>query len=225
MDGPAGQGGGEPGDGLGGEAEPGGGGGVLADEAGQHRQAHRPVEHGQGHHDADDNPVVAVPDLVGAFRGTVVEPAGRPHLLPRPVEQGVVDGDEHRGVVDDQQAHDEAGQCQADLVRAPAGGREEPVRPVVRPHLGQPGATSIPQTVRRPVTASVPATRARNTWNVGAVKHGRKPARRTTKEDGKVKSGSIGVHSFEGRGRDRPCGRPPAQIPASGTTALGSCLG
>src|ERR1019366_5077240 len=27
-----------------------------------------------------------------------------------------------------------------------------------------------------------------------------------------------------GRGRDRPCGRPPAQIPASGTTALGSCL-
>ena len=27
------------------------------------------------------------------------------------------------------------------------------------------------------------------------------------------------------RGRDRPCGRPPAQIPACGTTALGSCLG
>ena len=25
------------------------------------------------------------------------------------------------------------------------------------------------------------------------------------------------------RGRDRPCGRPPAQIPASGITALGSC--
>jgi hypothetical protein len=30
---------------------------------------------------------------------------------------------------------------------------------------------------------------------------------------------------FVGRGRDRPCGRPPAQIPACGTTALGSCLG
>jgi hypothetical protein len=29
----------------------------------------------------------------------------------------------------------------------------------------------------------------------------------------------------EGRGRDRPCGRPPAQIPACGTTALGSYLG
>ena len=26
------------------------------------------------------------------------------------------------------------------------------------------------------------------------------------------------------RGRDRPCGRPPAQIPACGTTAPGSCL-
>ena len=26
-------------------------------------------------------------------------------------------------------------------------------------------------------------------------------------------------------GRDRPRGRPPGQIPASGTTALGSCLG
>ncbi len=33
-------------------------------------------------------------------------------------------------------------------------------------------------------------------------------------------------HLIEGadRGRDRPCGRPPAQIPACGTTALGSCL-
>jgi len=27
------------------------------------------------------------------------------------------------------------------------------------------------------------------------------------------------------RGRDRPCGRPPAQIPASTASALGSCLG
>ena len=29
----------------------------------------------------------------------------------------------------------------------------------------------------------------------------------------------------KGRGRDRPYGRPPAQIPACGTTALGSWLG
>ena len=28
-----------------------------------------------------------------------------------------------------------------------------------------------------------------------------------------------------GRGRNRPPGRPPAQIPACGITALGSCLG
>ena len=34
-----------------------------------------------------------------------------------------------------------------------------------------------------------------------------------------------GPPSPHGRGRDRPYGRPPAQIPASGTTALGSCLG
>ena len=31
--------------------------------------------------------------------------------------------------------------------------------------------------------------------------------------------------SQTGRGRDRPCGRPPAQIPACGITALGSYLG
>ena len=36
---------------------------------------------------------------------------------------------------------------------------------------------------------------------------------------------SVRVPLGWGRGRDRPCGRPPAQIPASGTTALGSCLG
>jgi hypothetical protein len=29
----------------------------------------------------------------------------------------------------------------------------------------------------------------------------------------------------DSRGRDRPCGRPPAQIPACGITALGSCHG
>ncbi len=39
-----------------------------------------------------------------------------------------------------------------------------------------------------------------------------------------------GIYNEEGSltaipGRDRPCGRPPGQIPASGTTALGSCLG
>ena len=34
-----------------------------------------------------------------------------------------------------------------------------------------------------------------------------------------------GLGPAAGRGRDRPRGRPPAQIPAGGITALGSCLG
>src|SRR5712691_11520637 len=34
-----------------------------------------------------------------------------------------------------------------------------------------------------------------------------------------------GLSAPMSRGRDRPCGRPPAQIPACGTTALGSYLG
>ncbi len=33
------------------------------------------------------------------------------------------------------------------------------------------------------------------------------------------------ITPINSRGRDRPCGRPPAQIPACGTTALGSYLG
>jgi putative transposase len=32
------------------------------------------------------------------------------------------------------------------------------------------------------------------------------------------------VAAFKCRGRDRPCGRPPARIPTCGTTASGSCL-
>jgi uncharacterized protein (TIGR03118 family) len=44
-----------------------------------------------------------------------------------------------------------------------------------------------------------------------------------------VKDSSSGASAAtirqDGRGRDRPCGRPPAQIPACGTTALGSYLG
>ncbi len=35
----------------------------------------------------------------------------------------------------------------------------------------------------------------------------------------------LGQVEVGGRGRDRPCGRPPAQIPACGITALGSYLG
>ena len=35
--------------------------------------------------------------------------------------------------------------------------------------------------------------------------------------------GASYTYILRGRGRDRPCGRPPAQIPASGIPALGSC--
>jgi hypothetical protein len=35
----------------------------------------------------------------------------------------------------------------------------------------------------------------------------------------------FGVTSEQDRGRDRPCGRPPAQIPACAANALGSSLG
>ena len=38
-----------------------------------------------------------------------------------------------------------------------------------------------------------------------------------------VKFSFGGSSTLANRGRDRPCGRPPAQIPACGITALGSC--
>jgi hypothetical protein len=61
----------------------------------------------------------------------------------------------------------------------------------------RPAPTSIPHTVRRPVPASIPHAIAQNVRNVGAVKHGRKAASRPASEEGRVKSGSIGVYSFE----------------------------
>src|ERR1022692_5272627 len=36
---------------------------------------------------------------------------------------------------------------------------------------------------------------------------------------------AVKILSPTDRGRDRPCGRPPAQIPACAANALGSCLG
>ena len=43
--------------------------------------------------------------------------------------------------------------------------------------------------------------------------------------DTHVSRADLAVRSASRRGRDRPCGRPPAQIPASGITALGSYHG
>jgi hypothetical protein len=45
------------------------------------------------------------------------------------------------------------------------------------------------------------------------------------RERRRARSYTVEVRTCGGRGRDRPYGRPPAQIPACGTTALGSCLG
>ncbi|ETA01538.1 hypothetical protein ThrDRAFT_02428 [Frankia casuarinae] len=61
------------------------------------------------------------------LRGAVVEPAGGPHLLPRPVEQGVIDHDSQRPGRE-QPVDDDAGECQADPVGRPDRPREEPVR-------------------------------------------------------------------------------------------------
>ncbi len=40
-----------------------------------------------------------------------------------------------------------------------------------------------------------------------------------------MRSVEVSIPQSIGRGRDPDCSEPPAQIPASGTTALGSCLG
>jgi hypothetical protein len=43
--------------------------------------------------------------------------------------------------------------------------------------------------------------------------------------EGEVAERQWEVANLHDRGRDRPCGRPPAQIPACAANALGSCLG
>jgi hypothetical protein len=56
-----------------------------------------------------------------------------------------------------------------------------------------PDPTSIPQTVRRPVWASIPHTRAQKVVKVGAVKHGRMSANSPASDGGTLGPGSIGV--------------------------------
>ena len=50
-------------------------------------------------------------------------------------------------------------------------------------------------------------------------------ARRRGTTQRRAKTNAVYLTKKKSRGRDRPCGRPPAQIPACGITALGSCLG
>ncbi len=120
-----------------GQPQPGRGAGALDDQLGQHRDGHRPAEGRQPHDHGRDHPIVAVPRFRGPRRGAVVEPRCRPHLLAAPLEQGVVDRHDDRLACGDQQRHHQPGDGQAQLVRAPPGAGEEPVRPVMAPQPGK----------------------------------------------------------------------------------------
>jgi site-specific DNA recombinase len=111
---------------------------VLVHQPGQHRQRHRPCQERQPHHDRGDHPVVAQAHLAGAVGGAVMEPADRVHLLTGALEQRVIDRHGHRPAVRHQQRHHQLRHRQAERLGAPAGMREEPVRPVMPPHGGQP---------------------------------------------------------------------------------------
>jgi len=98
VDLPAGQGTGQRGGHLPGQHQPGGGRGlqVLVHQPGQDRQRNRPGAERHRDDDRGDHPVVAQPHLAAALGGAVVEPADRVHLRTGALEQGVVDGHQHR---------------------------------------------------------------------------------------------------------------------------------
>ncbi len=58
--------------------------------------------------------------------------------------RGVIDRQVQIGAVGDEVGHDQVEDGQTDLVDGPAGGGEEPVRPVMRPRCGQSGAGEHP---------------------------------------------------------------------------------
>ncbi len=109
----------------------------LDRQAGQHRQRHRPRTERQRHHDRGDHPVVPEPQLELPSRGAVVEPADPVHLLPAAAEQSVIDHDRDRCARRQQVSDDQLSHPQPELVGAPPGRGEEPVRPGVVPHPGQ----------------------------------------------------------------------------------------
>src|SRR5450755_726066 len=104
----------------------------------QDGQCDRASAERQGDHDRQDDPAVAVADLLGAGGGAVVPPGRGEDFRSAPPGQGFVDGEQDRRVGREQQVHDQGGQDQADLPDVPAGAREEPVGVV--PHTGQAGA-------------------------------------------------------------------------------------
>src|SRR6266702_3992045 len=84
-------------------------------------------------HDRGDHPVVSQADLPRALRRAVMKPADRVHLLAGTPEQGVIDRDQHRLTLGDQQRHDQTGQQRGHLAGLPGRRGEEPVSPVVAP--------------------------------------------------------------------------------------------
>jgi hypothetical protein len=114
------------------------GGGLAAPQPGGDRQPDRLGQERQADHDRADDPGVAETDLVLASSGPVMRPQRPEDLLSHPVDQGVVDDQQNRGVLGKQALDDRAGQPQTQLVGIPRGFGEERVRPAVRPYPCQP---------------------------------------------------------------------------------------
>ena len=108
--------------------------GAQGEQDGQRDRA--PAER-QGDHDRQDDPAVAVADLLGAGGGAVVPPGRGEDFRSASSGQGFVDGELDRRVGREQQFHDQVGQDQADLTDVPAGSGEESVGAGMVPHAGQ----------------------------------------------------------------------------------------
>jgi hypothetical protein len=65
-------------------------------------------------------------------------------LLTPAAMRGVIDREVQIGAVGDQIGQDQIERGQADLINRPAGGREEPMRPIMRPRRGQPSPGQHP---------------------------------------------------------------------------------
>jgi hypothetical protein len=79
-----------------------------------------------------------------ALRRAVVVPGGAEHLLPRSLEERVIDHHRDRRVRRQQIRQHHIGQRQPDRIGTPPGRGEEPVRATVVPQTFQPGAQQHP---------------------------------------------------------------------------------
>jgi hypothetical protein len=116
---------------------------VTAPQPDQHRQRDGPVQERQGDHDRGDDEGVAAGEFLvalGHLQRAVVAPVRRIDAAAAAAEQGAVNGDHQRCADWNQVADDQPQHGAAHGVRVPARGGEEPVRPAVMPHPGQPCA-------------------------------------------------------------------------------------